>query len=457
MKGLVIYAANARRALEISGYLEKQKGYRFDIKSIKSITAIPNDATYIACDWGARIEFYKLVCNLGSKYGIAFYNDAFISDVDNTATLDDALGVAIKNKNWEICKGINQFYLMGDIIRKRNVLKSNPSKLQIETTDLCNAKCIMCSHAYDDGTGIDILRSGIIERLESILPFIKFIVLHGNGEPFLKKDIADYLRRMSQYGVKFITNTNLSIITDELIPFLQTSFAELNVSCDGHTASLYEHIRKGLSFERFVNNARRVREECPDLCMKMSVVVMRQNMKYMPEIVDFAADLGFDEIVFNQLCVDEKNNNLQDAAYFYPNELKKYTNMAKNKGKAREILVTVSDMLDSKDIESATMQNHNSIIQCNGICDWVVECPYIDLRGNVSVCCINQKIYLGNLFTDSFNSIWNGASYKKIRAEFNCGTLPSPCIGCDFLNQKRLRYLSAEEYGFQLIKKEKRI
>ena len=110
MKGLVIYAANARRALEIRGYLEKQKGYRFDIKSIKSITAIPNDATYIACDWGARIEFYKLVCNLGSKYGIAFYNDAFISDVDNTATLDDALGVAIKNKNWEICKGINQFY-----------------------------------------------------------------------------------------------------------------------------------------------------------------------------------------------------------------------------------------------------------------------------------------------------------------------------------------------------------
>lgn len=457
MKGLVIYATDISKALEIRGYLETQKGYRFDLKSVESITAIPNDTTYIACDWGAKTEFYKLVCKFRGKYGIAFYNNSFISDIDNTATMDDALSAAIKNKNWEICKGINQFYLMGDIIRKRNVLRSKPSKLQIETTDLCNAKCIMCSHAYDEGTGIDILQSGIIENLESILPFIKIIVLHGNGEPFLKKDIADYLRRMSQYGVKFITNTNLSIITDELMPFLQTSFVELNVSCDGHTASIYEHIRKGLSFERFVNNARRVRKECPNLCMKMSVVVMRQTMKYMPEIVDFATDLGFNEIVFNQLCVDEKNNNLQDAAYLYPNELKKYTDMALNKGREKGIVVTAFDMMDSKNNTSAAKQNDNPEIQCNGICDWVVECPYIDLRGNISVCCINQKSYLGNLFTDSFDSIWNGTSYKKIRAQFNYGTLPLSCRGCDFLNQKRLQYLSTEESGFKLIKKEKRI
>lgn len=457
MKGLVIYATDISKALEIRGYLEKQKGYQFVIKSIESITVVPDDTTYIACDWDARTGLYKLVCNLDSTYGIAFYNSSFISDIDDTAMIDDTLNVAIRNKNWEICKGINQFYLIGDLIRKRNILRSKPSKLQIETTDLCNAKCIMCSHAYDEGTGIDILQSGIIERLESVLPFIKIIVLHGNGEPFLKKDIAEYLKRMSQYGIQFIANTNLSIITDELMSFLRTSFVELNVSCDGHTASIYEHIRKGLSYERFVYNARRVRKECPDLCMKMSVVVMRQTMRYMSEIVDFAADLGFDEIVFNQLCVDEKNNNLRDAAYLYPNELKKHTNMALKKGRERGIVVTASEMVGSENITNAKTQNHNSAIKCNGVCDWVVECPYIDLRGNISVCCINQKTYLGNLFTDSFDTIWNGASYKRIRDEFNSGTLPLSCLGCDFLNQKRLQYLSTEETGVQMIKKEKRI
>ena len=62
MKGLVIYATEISKALEIRGYLEKQKGYQFDIKSVESITIISNDTMYIACDWDAKTEFYKLVC-----------------------------------------------------------------------------------------------------------------------------------------------------------------------------------------------------------------------------------------------------------------------------------------------------------------------------------------------------------------------------------------------------------
>lgn len=83
MKGLVIYATDISKALEIRGYLETQKGYRFDVKSVESITAIPNDTTYIACDWGAKTEFYKLVCKFRGKHGIAFYNNSFISDIWN--------------------------------------------------------------------------------------------------------------------------------------------------------------------------------------------------------------------------------------------------------------------------------------------------------------------------------------------------------------------------------------
>ena len=321
MRGLVLYTKKKKEALEIKERLENQKGYNFEIKRVNELKIIPENIAYIAADWDVRLELIKLIQLTDVYFGVAFYNKAFFSDIDDTKDIDIALDNAIRQKNWEICKGINLFYLMGDIVRKRINLRSKPVKLQIETTDLCNARCIMCSHSYSEGTGIDILKSGILKKLESVLPFVKVIILHGNGEPFLKKDVTIYLQKMAEYGISFVANTNLSIVNDQLISFFNKSFIELTVSCDGHTKELYESIRKGLSFECFIRNVKRVRRQCPHLNMKMAVVVMRQNMSYLAEIVEFAAAHGFNEIIFNQLCVDEKNENVQDAAYLYVDEL----------------------------------------------------------------------------------------------------------------------------------------
>lgn len=461
MNGLVIYAEDLQGAQQIRERLERQRGYCFAIARIDSLSEVPEGITYVAVDWSARDTFCQLVRGRVPEYGIAFYDDRFYCDIDDTAEVDAAILEAVRNRDWRTCKGLNRFYLTGDIIRRRETLRGKPAKLQLETTDLCNARCIMCSHAYDRGTGIDLLQSGILERLEGVLPFLDVVVLHGNGEPFLKRDITDYLRIMTAYGIRFITNTNLSIVTEEILPYLRDSFVELNVSCDGHNAELYESIRPGLSFERFVRNARLVREHCPNLRMKMSVVVMRQNMAYMAELVDFASDLGFDEVVFNQLCVDERNHNLRDAAYLYPEELSKYTRLAIERGAARGIAVIAPDPEgegrgDSEERTDAT-SGTNTGISCCGVCDWVVESPYIDLRGNVAPCCMSQNLYLGNLFTESFDAIWNGAHYRQMRAQFAAGRLPATCRGCDFLNQGRLRYLSTKETGRRMMQKDERV
>ena len=208
MNGLVLYAEDYKKAYEVKKHFEKIRGYDFFIKHIDALETIPKNTVYIATEWNIRLDIYHLLQKCNARLGIAFYNDVFLSDIDDTKSIDLALEEAIQKKNWEICKGINLFYLMGDIIRKRNCLKSMPVKLQIETTDLCNARCIMCSHSYNSGTGISILKSGIFERIESILPFIKVVILHGNGEPFLEDDITIYLERMRSYGISFISNTN---------------------------------------------------------------------------------------------------------------------------------------------------------------------------------------------------------------------------------------------------------
>lgn len=454
MSGLVLCAEDIKKALEIKERLENQKGYDFVIKQINALDTIPENTVYIAAEWDVRIELYKLLQNNDVHLGIAFYNKTFFSDIDDTEDVDIVLDEAIRQKNWEVCKGINLFYLMGDIIRKRNTLRSKPVKLQIETTDLCNARCIMCSHSYSEGTGIDILKSGILERLESILPFVKVVILHGNGEPFLKKDITTYLEQMRGYGISFIANTNLSIITNQLISFFNNSFLELTISCDGHTKELYESIRKGLSFENFVANVKRVRRQCPNLNMKMSVVVMRQNMAFLADIVEFAASQGFNEISLNQLCVDEKNGNLNDAAYLYPDELQHYTSEAIERGRQCNIRVVVPYMLDkTKDINTPCRKICGT---CTGVCDWLVECPYIDLRGNIAPCCMKQKECLGNIYETEFYQIWNGDLYKQARDMFSKGKMPDTCNGCDFAVQGRLQFLAISNDKLGLLEKKSR-
>ena len=457
MKGLVIYSEDHGKASEIKDRLEKQKGYGFDLVSIETLTGIPENTSFIASDWNICRELYKLICNRREEYGIAFYNRDFFSDIDETAGIDDALNAALRNKNWDICKGINRFYLMGDIIRKRDVLKSRPTRLQIEATDLCNAKCIMCSHAYSNGTGIDIMESGILDRVKDLLPYLGVIVLHGNGEPFLKNNITDYFELLSGYGIKFIANTNLSIVTDELLKYFAGDFVELNVSCDGHVPELYESIRKGLSFDSFTSNVRLVREKCPELLMKMHVVLMRQNLAYMSEIVRFAGECGFNEVVFNQLCPDEKNNNLEDSPGLYMDEFRKNAMQALEKGLSIGIKVTVPDVFgQAYDNDPESGPQEEADVYCDGICDWTVEGPYIDLRGNVAVCCMNQKVILGNLFRDDFDRIWNGEEYRKLRKTFRSGVLPSFCSGCDFVTQNRLQYLSAGKSGYRVLEKKPR-
>ena len=400
------------------------------------------EAEYVYIDWEIRDTILKYYGEILADKPISFYNALFISDIDNCENMMTVQHDALLRKDWKLCKSINEFLEYGDLIRKRTILRCHPCKLQIESTDLCNARCIMCSHAYSQGTGADLFKSNLIQQLQDIFPYVREVVLHGNGEPFLKKEIVTYLKQLAQYDIRFISSTNLSVISDELLEMFENHFTELNVSCDGHTKELYESIRCGLDFDYFISNVKKVREACKSLNMKLDVVVMRQNIPYMEDIVSFAAELGFNEVVFNMLCVDKKNDNLDDSPLLYADEYRKNILKAKECGKNCDIRVTGFD-IGISDGEQKKTNCHigERTVGNTGICDWLVESPYINLQGQVGICCINQMAIMGNLTDDSFDNIWNGVAYQDIRGRFYNGEIPDICLGCDFLLQDRLKHL----------------
>ena len=88
----------------------------------------------------------------------------------------------------------------------------------------------------------------------------------------------------------------------------------------------------------------------------------------------------------------------------------------------------------------------DDLYDCNGICEWCTEKLFMDLKGNVYVCCINATYRIGNIFeTKDFMDIWNNETYIKIRSLFYERKFPGFCDNCQFVLNGSLKYVDNKE------------
>lgn len=449
----------------------------------------------IVLDWESRLSVrseYKYIMENAHVYFMFANVTIDMNDEDYILQMEAR---ALREKEWKLCKTINEAKIEISMIHKVCRMNCYPVELQLESTDICNGRCIMCSHFYRNGTHSLKQQFEIVDKIRHVLPYLRTIYLHGNGEPFILQNLSEYLSIFREYEINFATNTNLSYLDENIVSMINSSFSELNISCDGADKETYEYIRRGLYFDEFVHNSKYLRKKCPTLFMRMMCITMRQNIDKLPEIVYMAANLGFNEIVFTELGTDVKLENQMDNMTMYPQISSKYLQKAIDVGKIYNIPVRVpgnivryNEELYKQELEqfykvplfksdsemeslyNSLQQNNDArhkvfaeydfnqlpqLIKCefDGICDWCVQRPYIDLDGNISVCCINQFVKIGNLFDSSFEEVWNDDKIIKVRDMFYSGDLPHFCSGCEFLIQGMLSCIKLNSYDDNLYHK----
>lgn len=350
-----------------------------------------------------------------------------------------------------------------------------PTYIQLEHTNRCNAQCIMCNHSYIGNNGAQDVSEEVIQKIKDIFPYCQIIMLNGDGEPFLCKNIEQYLILYRQYGVRVGTNTNLCGINTSLLNNIGEYIDYLNISCDGCTKEVFEGIRKGLSFDHFIENLRILNSVAPNLRKNLDCVIMIQNILQAVDLVRFAAEYGFASIKFNMLGVNPCIGNERDSLIHYPNvaasSLKLATEEAErlgidivipgifNKAVDENRLALELDeikkydwstvdrriMVSKSRFSSASLTGDylnqlvtldsltNDSICAPEICQWAIERCYIDLAGNVSTCCYNVHHYMGNILeVENFDEIWNGMTYQNFRMNMKNGVLPSWCKDCGY-------------------------
>lgn len=425
--------------------------------------------------------------DLSRSKNLFLYTNDKIIDTNNTDHLLALRKKALDKSDFSLAKSINKILIDIDFIKKNTLTLSSPTYIQIESTSYCNTECIMCSHYYNKNKSAKHLTTDTLNKCQDAIKLSYEISLNGMGEPFISPFISDQIDFYANFGNRIVTNTNLSYLNARLLSQIDENCDWLEISIDGADKKTYEAIRKNLKFENLLENLSKLQAKSPNLRKHIASVIMRQNVRKMPEMVKFAKKYQANIITFMTLNSNLIIDNQRDEMSNYPKVLAYYSNLALEMGDKVGIDVVVPNsqkidrnisyedikndlekmdsypyykseedyqkMMDISLIINKYLENNDEIqrdtqkskVKCQGICDWMLSSSYIDLDGNVAMCCRNQSFHLGNVNKEgSFKKVWQGKFAQKIREIFYSGYLPESCLKCGLIESGNLKYLTVE-------------
>lgn len=155
-----------------------------------------------------------------------------------------------------------------------------PEVIYIETTNLCNANCIMCPNdklKRKRGVMEQKIFEKIIEGFEGVNLSNTQLFLHKEGEPLCDKNIAERINYayMKLPGVKEIgINTNAMLLTPNISDkLLESGLNVIFFSVDGISAETYDPIRINCHYDTVEKNIEYFLKERNRLQKKIRVVM----------------------------------------------------------------------------------------------------------------------------------------------------------------------------------------
>ncbi len=167
---------------------------------------------------------------------------------------------------------------------QNRILGDFPLNLDIESTNACDLRCIMCTRNFMTekigSISWDLYKKVVDEASDYRLPALK---LNFRGEPLLHPDLPKLVKYAKDKGVLEVQfNTNgLSLTEKKSEELIKAGLDRIIFSVDGATKGTYEGIRTGSNFERVVGNIKRFVEIRNRVGLKRPVV--RAQMVKMEE------------------------------------------------------------------------------------------------------------------------------------------------------------------------------
>ncbi len=314
--------------------------------------------------------------------------------------------------------------------RRKSKVDYLPIILDIENVSRCNFRCIMCMmESFPNGKRAEDLSLESFKKLIDDQYGLLEIKLHGIGEPLLQGD--DYFEmvryaRERHIWVRTVTNASLLHVRNNYKKLIDSGIIEVQISIDGASAAVYEKIRVNGKFERVKANCKLINDYCREVgvtCTKMWTVVQRENIDDLERLVEFAAEVGFPQMVFSlqlfhwasEELREKLQNEMADATPHY-DRLLRLVDYGEKLG------TTVRFWNITRKYDASAPETR---------CPWPFERSFVasDMRTSPCSMIANPDLYeIGK--TRDFSEVWLGTEYERFREMHISGDLPQVCRDC---------------------------
>lgn len=284
-----------------------------------------------------------------------------------------------------------------------------PKMALFEITTKCNLHCIYCTARKLVKNPADLPISKIIEIVNKFEKF-EYICLCGLGESLLHADFYEVLQVLKDKKIVLVTNGSVPIDYKKLIA--TNNIDAISFSIDDGTEQGMKRISDNYRFDILLDNLKKASQHKMNTAINCTLV--KENIGSIDTIKELAIEYQVSRFKVG-----------------FPFGSGKWI-----KDNSREIKAVL------KNIKSS-MQEHG--IDYEG--PTAIKCAFdnapiavVAKNGNVYPCCdyYCQRPLVGNLYNNSFQSMWDKSSYSKFRTGIYCKT----CV--QYHNNKEIMRLYRE-------------
>jgi len=305
------------------------------------------------------------------------------------------------------------------------------SAWQIELTTRCPLQCRMCVRAGCSNWQNEDMS---LESFKKLLPHLKeveTVVLEGWGESLLHKNLFECVRLVKKEGpeVGFVTSGMglseklASDLVDAGVDFVGFSLA-------GTTPTVHNRIRVNSDFEKILKAVRTIQEakqlkrtDRPRI--HIVYLMLKENLGDLPGLPRLAEELRVYEVVL--LNIIQVTNEWQDEQKIFSceageSEYHEVVEGMEREARSRGITVRRPALCAVDVAVCSENPLRNLYIAANGaVSPCVYLYPPVATPFRRIFCGLEthqEKISFGNIFTESFASIWNSKQYGEFRDAF---------------------------------------
>jgi radical SAM protein with 4Fe4S-binding SPASM domain len=311
--------------------------------------------------------------------------------------------------------------------------------MQLESTDACNLNCTTCSR------DVIIDKASVLpeEHWKTVIGQMKPTNLNvsGIGEPFLHPEIFRIIRFAKSQGAAVNCATNFTRIKGHHKELVESGIDQLKISIDATDPDTYRLIRGEHLWQHIIDNIHELNVWKDKLgsskpSIRFNFALQRFNYEQVVDLVELAKKMRVDGIYYQFLSYVD----MEDRKDMLTGDMSRdrLLSLLKQAGeRATEYGIKTNLDLWERDfelfwnkmheIENYRPNNKNCympwISTWLGADGWVRPCPVMPWT-------IDEG-RMGNLQEQSFEEIWNGKTYRELRAALKRGERPTrSCKTC---------------------------